>query len=111
MKLLFDENLSPKLPGLVAGVFLDSSHVRACGLRGGADDAVWDYARSNGFAVISKDSDFHQRSLLYGHPPKVVWLRVGNCTTRWLTQLIIGREQEIRAFGATAIESVLVISP
>jgi predicted nuclease of predicted toxin-antitoxin system len=41
-------------------------------------DEVWSYAREHGFAILSKDSDFHQRSLLYGHPPKVVWVRKGN---------------------------------
>lgn len=74
MKLLFDENLSPKLPLLFASSFPDSAHVRECGLLGRADDAVWKYAREYDFTVVSKDSDFQQRSLLYGSPPKLVWL-------------------------------------
>ncbi len=66
MKLLFDENLSPKLPRLLAGPFPGSKHVRDCGLLGQADEKVWEYARANRFIIISKDSDFQQRSLLYG---------------------------------------------
>jgi predicted nuclease of predicted toxin-antitoxin system len=110
MKLLFDENLSPKLPGLVATLFPNSTHVRECGLRGLPDEEVWEYARANGFTIISKDSDFQQRSLLYGHPPKIVWLRIGNCTRKQLLQLITSHEQDIHALQADPFESVLVLS-
>lgn len=110
MKLLFDENLSPKLPGLLAAIFPSSTHVRDCGLKGKADEDVWDYAHTNGFTIVSKDSDFHQRSLLYGHPPKIVWLRIGNCTREQLVSLITSHELDIRALGADPFESVLVIS-
>ena len=80
MKLLFDENLLPRLPGLLAGLFPGSLDARECGLLGLPDEDVWEYACHHGFAIISKDSDFQQRSLLYGPPPKIVWLRFGNCT-------------------------------
>ena len=73
MKLLFDENLSPKLPRLLETLFPGSAHVRECGLKGFPDEDVWEYARANGFIILSKDSDFQQRSLLYGHPPKIVF--------------------------------------
>jgi predicted nuclease of predicted toxin-antitoxin system len=110
MKLLFDENLSPKLPGLMAALFPDSKHVRECGLLGQSDEDVWEYARANSFTIVSKDSDFQQRSLLYGHPPKVVWLRIGNCTRRQLVELITVHEQDIRALEANPFETVLVLS-
>ena len=110
MKLLFDENLSPKLSGLLATLFPGSAHVRECGLRGISDEDVWNYASANNFTIVSKDSDFQQRSLLYGHPPKVVWLRIGNCTRQQLVHLIMSREQEIHALDADPFESVLVLS-
>ena len=110
MKLLFDENLSPKLPRLLASHFPGSAHVRECGLLGQPDEGVWEYARANGFAIVSKDSDFHQRSLLYGHPPKLVWLRIGNCTRLQLIQLITTHERDIHALDADPFESVLVLS-
>jgi predicted nuclease of predicted toxin-antitoxin system len=53
MKLLFDENLSPKLPSLLQNQFPGSVHVRDCGLKGGADQAIWEYARANGFTLVS----------------------------------------------------------
>ena len=110
MKLLFDENLSPKLPRLLATLFPDSAHVRECGLLGLPDDDVWEYARAHGFTIVSKDSDFQQRGLLYGHPPKIVSLRIGNCTRQQLVQLITAHEQDIRAFDSGPVETVLVLS-
>ena len=58
MKLLFDENLSPNLPRLLAGRFPGTAHVRECGLRGQPDEEVWEYARANHYTIVSKDSDF-----------------------------------------------------
>lgn len=110
MKLLFDENLSPKLPRLLASRFPDSAHIRECGLLGQSDEDIWEYARANGFTVISKDADFQQRSLIYGHPPKLVWLRIGNCTRQRLVNLITAHEQDIRALEADPLEAVLVLA-
>src|SRR4051812_14758032 len=109
MKLLFDENLSPKLPLLLAVAFPNSAHARTCGLLGKTDEAVWEYARSNGFTIVSKDSDFQQRSMLYGYPPKIVWLRIGNCTRTQLVDLIIKHQADIRRLDADPFESVLVL--
>ena len=110
MKLLLDENLSPKLPRLLATLFPGSAHVRECGLLGKTDEDVWEYARANGFTIVSKDSDFQQRSLLYGHPPKLVWLRIGNCTRQRLVQVVTAHEPDISALGLDPFESVLVLS-
>ncbi|BAC90337.1 DUF5615 family PIN-like protein [Gloeobacter violaceus] len=110
MKLLFDENLSPKLPRLLAALFPDSVHVRECGLLGLTDEDVWEYARVNGFTIVSKDSDFQQRSLLYGHPPKIVWLCVGNCTRQQLVQLLMLYEQDIHALDTDPCTALLVLS-
>ena len=91
MKLLFDQNISYKLVNRLADIYPGSKHVRQVGLGESDDLAVWDYAKGNDFVIVSKDEDFHQRSFLYGSPPKVVWLRLGNCTT----QDIIGLLSEI----------------
>jgi len=110
MKLLFDENLSPKLPHLLSVSFLGSVHVRNCGLKGFADETIWKYARDHDYTIASKDSDFYQRSVLYGHPPKLVWLRVGNCTRIDLVNLIEGSREKISRFIADPFESVLPLS-
>jgi predicted nuclease of predicted toxin-antitoxin system len=109
MKLLFGENLSPKLPRLIESQFPGSIHVRDCGLKGRPDQAVWEYARDNGFTLVSKDGDFFQRSLLSGPPPKFVWLCLGNCTRSQLLNLLLKHEKDIRALES-ATESVLLLS-
>jgi predicted nuclease of predicted toxin-antitoxin system len=81
MKLLFDENLSHKLTGRLVDLFPDSVHVREIGLKAADDLVVWEYAKKNDLMIVSKDSDMHQRSFMFGHPPKVVWVRLGNCST------------------------------
>ena len=91
MKLLFDENLSHRLSRLLADIFPGSTHVRDVGLKASDDPEVWKYALENGFVVVSKDADMHDRSLLYGFPPKVIWIRLGNCSTREV-EILIRRE-------------------
>jgi len=88
VKLLFDENLSPKLPQRLAELFPDSIHVRDVGLKSADDPIVWQYAKQNDFVIVSKDSDLHQRSFVFGHPPKLVWVRLGNCSTQEVEELL-----------------------
>ena len=109
MKLLFDENISPKLPHLIGTTYPNSQHVRELGLKGQSDEAIWNYAKANGFTLVSKDKDFYQRALLYGSPPKFIWLCLGNCTRNDLLALIQRHEQDIIAFE-TSPESVLILA-
>lgn len=95
MKLLFDENLSPKLVIALADLFPDSAHVDRVGLGGSTDNAVWDYAREHNYTLISKDSDFHEKSLLHGHPPKIIWIKRGNCTNKQIEIILRNKAQEI----------------
>ena len=88
MKLLFDQNLSPHLVTRLADLFPDSDHVYPLGLDQALDVEVWNYARDNDFILVSKDADFSEMSLLQGHPPKLIWLRLGNCTTDQIEGLL-----------------------
>ena len=110
MKLLFDENVSPRLVGGLSDVFPGSVHVRDAGLSRASDTAIWDYARDRGLTIVSKDSDFHQASFLRGSPPKVIWIRRGNCTTADIETLLRSNQTEILAFGADAVAAFLAIS-
>ena len=109
MKLLFDENLSPRLVSRLADLFPDSTHVREVGLRTADDAAVWEYARRNRFLIVSKDADMHDLSLLYGNPPKVVWLRLGNCSTAQAENLLRREFEAIQAFNEDSTVSLLAI--
>ncbi len=102
MKLLFDQNLSPRLPRLLADLFKGSVHVREVSLREASDSRIWEYAKLHEFTIVSKDSDFQQRSLLYGSPPKFVWLRVGNCSVKIIKDLLREHAPAIHLFGRDA---------
>jgi predicted nuclease of predicted toxin-antitoxin system len=99
MKLLFDQNLSYKLCGLIAETFPESSHVGVSGLSEAGDREVWDYAKANGFAIVSQDADFAEMATLLGSPPKVIWLRVGNQSTEVISTLLRHHAKLILAFG------------
>ena len=98
MKLLFDQNLSPRLVTRLADLFPDSSHVQSEGLDCADDDRVWEHARRNGFAIVTKDADFNNLSVMRGSPPKVIWLLLGNCTTNQVEAVLRARFADIEAF-------------
>jgi len=98
VRLLFDENLSPKLVAALADVFPDSAHVDRVGLGSVPDSDVWEYAKAQGFILASKDSDFYDKSALYGQPPKVIWIRRGNCSNRQIQLLLRNKAAVIMAF-------------
>jgi predicted nuclease of predicted toxin-antitoxin system len=110
MKLLFDQNLSHRLVGLLAAEFPGSQHVRNVGLAAGPDPAVWTYAAGHGLVIVSKDSDFQHRALLLGPPPKVVWVRLGNCSTAAVESLLRTRQADLLAFEADPVASFLALS-
>ena len=110
MKLLFDENLPPLLVGGLSDVFPGSVHVRDVGLARASDAAIWVYAKEQDLTIVSKDSDFHQISFLRGPPPKVIWIRQGNCTTADIARLLRSSRAGIRAFASEAETAFLVLS-
>jgi predicted nuclease of predicted toxin-antitoxin system len=110
MKLLFDENLSDKLVRLLADLFPDSVHVREVGLKAADDPVVWEYAKDNDLMIVSKDSDMHQRSFVFGHPPKVVWVRLGNCSTHDIERLLRKHFGSIKTFYDDVNTSFLSLS-
>ena len=81
MRLLFDQNLSPRLKEASRDLYPESLHVRDVGLESADDVVVWAYANGHELTIASKDSDFRQLSFTFGHPPKVIWIRCGNCST------------------------------
>jgi predicted nuclease of predicted toxin-antitoxin system len=110
MKLLFDENLSPRLARLLGDLFPQSIHVRDVGLKAADDPLVWEYARDNGLTLVSKDSDMHQRSFVFGPPPKVIWVRLGNCSTSQVEELLRLHFDAIERFHDDNYASFLSLS-
>jgi predicted nuclease of predicted toxin-antitoxin system len=98
-RLLFDENLAARLVRLLADVYPGSAHVEGLGLLGVPDRAVWARAGADGYVLVTKDEDFHRLSVFAGPPPKVVWIRLGNCSTAEVAQALRDYSEAVRAFA------------
>ena len=109
MKLLFDQNLSRHLLEAFATEFPGSTHVLYIALERATDGPVLEYAKQNGFVIVSKDADFHQRSFLYGHPPKVIWIRRGNCSTSVIESIIRAHRDDLIRFAESEHGSFLAL--
>jgi predicted nuclease of predicted toxin-antitoxin system len=109
VKLLFDENLSPRLVESLSDPYPGSKHVHSLELGGADDSAVWEYAKAHGFAIVSKDSDFAERSVLDSDPPKVVWIRLGNCSTEKIESVLRSAHETIRHFIEDDEETCLLL--
>jgi predicted nuclease of predicted toxin-antitoxin system len=110
VKLLLDENLSDRIIYRIIDLYPNSAHVKTLGLINTDDAVIWEYAKTNEFTIISKDSDFHQRSLLYGHPPKFVYLRIGNCSTSKIVQILRENFEVMTQFEHSERESLLILT-
>lgn len=109
MKLLLDENLSDRIILKIVDLYPDSVHVKTLELTNTDDSIIWNYAKDNDYVIISKDSDFHQRSILYGHPPKFIYLRIGNSPTSKIVNILRDNFAVIDEFKNSEIESILVL--
>ena len=101
--------LSDKIVPKVIDLYPNSDHVKALGLTNTDDSIIWDYAKENDYVIVSKDSDFHQRSILYSHPPKFIYLRIGNSPTSKLVSILRDNFDIIGEFGNSELESILVL--
>jgi predicted nuclease of predicted toxin-antitoxin system len=109
MKLLFDQNLSPCLVKSLADLYPDSSHVFWLGLDQVSDERVWEYARREGFVVVTKDADFSDLCLLRGFPPKVIWIRRGNCATHAVESILRRHYADISVLDSDTFIGVLTL--
>jgi predicted nuclease of predicted toxin-antitoxin system len=98
------------LPGLLEDIFPASTHVREVGLKASSDPLVWEYAKNNNLMLVSKDADLHQRSFLFGPPPKVIWVRLGNCSTADVESLLRKSASTVAVFFNDPVASFLVLS-
>jgi predicted nuclease of predicted toxin-antitoxin system len=107
MKLLFDQNLSPRLVKRLAALFPNSSHVSLHSWDIVDDIVVWEFAKLNDFTIVTKDSDFSELSTLRGFPPKILWLQIGNCTTEQVEELLRNHQEAIQRLETDASIGVL----
>ena len=98
IRLLFDQNLSYRLVSLPQDIYPQSAHVRLAGLAGQDDLVIWEYARFNGFVIVSKDSDYLAIGARLGHLLKVVRIGLGNCPTAEVAELLRFHYDELLRF-------------
>lgn len=110
MKLLFDQNLAPRLVRDLADIYPESAHVRDLGMTSASDRAIWDHAKRWGFVLASKDNDFQQMSFLFGPPPKVIWIRRGNCRVADTERILRSNSVRIHEFEGDEVAAYLMLS-
>lgn len=98
MKLLFDQNISFRIVQYFQKAFPISEQVRRLNLEDISDRTIWTFARDNDFTIVTFDADFYEFSILYGHPPKIIWLRIGNNTTFSISKTLSSKEKIIKDF-------------
>ncbi len=108
MKLLLDENLSRRVVPFIQDAFPESTQVALLGMENCPDKDIWHYAKAHDYVIVTKDSDFYEMSLLYGQPPKIIWLKIGNqtkaATIRALTEKSVEIERLLTAENKACIE-------
>ena len=107
--LLFDNNISPHIITRLRDLFPRATHVMEEHLDAASDRRVWEFAKHHGYTIVTKDEDFNDMVLHYGPPPKVIWLKVGNCRTAEIEAIIRHNLSVIRRFLRDKERSILEI--
>jgi predicted nuclease of predicted toxin-antitoxin system len=98
MKLLFDHNLSPRLVNNFTDLYPNSQHLFLLEMDRDEDITIWEYARQQNYTIVTRDSDYNDLSLVRGFPPKVIWIRRGNCSTREIENTLRAATADIQEF-------------
>ncbi|CAG0954433.1 hypothetical protein PLCT2_00383 [Planctomycetaceae bacterium] len=110
MSLLFDENLSPALPGLIADLFPGSYHLQHFNYSSMPDVEIWRLAQRQGLCIVSCDTDFYWLSFQFGPPPKVVWIQSGAANTAGIEACIRANRDALAAFLNREADGLLVLT-
>jgi len=108
-KLLFDNNISHKILSQLDGSFYGSTHVMLENLDEASDIEVWHFAKTNNYTIVTKDSDFNDLILLRGVPPKVIWLKIGNCKVSKIDMIFKKYKKSIKDFLDSENNAILEI--
>lgn len=109
MKLLFDQNGSPKLVRRLADLFPDSNHVFYLDLDRADDDAICRFAFSRGFAIVTKDVDYSEMPFIKRYLPKIIWIRKGNCSNADIEGLLRKHVDQIDSMEENETVRILIL--
>ena len=76
MKLLIDNQLPAALARFLEASGLEARHARDFDLDKASDREIWRFAKTQGYAVVSKDEDFLHLAKLDVAGPALVWVRL-----------------------------------
>lgn len=107
--LLFDQNVSPRLVERLADVFPGSTHVSLLGMGNAMDIEIWQYARDHDYIIVTKDADFSELGVMKGFPPKIIWIRRGNCSTSDIETILRDHREVIQQLGEDESTGILVL--
>ncbi|HRQ25126.1 MAG TPA: DUF5615 family PIN-like protein [Anaerolineales bacterium] len=107
--LLFDQNISPRLVERLADIYPDSTHVSLLGMGNAMDIEIWQYAHDNDYMIVTKDADFSELGVVRGFPPKIIWIRRGNCSTSDIETILRDNYEAIQLLGEDESTGILVL--
>jgi predicted nuclease of predicted toxin-antitoxin system len=100
MRFLFDQNISHRILKLLPDLYSLSTSVKKEGLINATDKEIWDFAKLKGYVIVTQDSDFNDLNSLFGFPPKIIWIRLGNLKTQAIVDILINYSEVIEKFVA-----------
>ncbi len=110
MKLLLDENLSRRLVPFLQQAYPGSSQVVLLGMESATDQAIWEKATSDGYVIVTRDADFQELSLVWGHPPQVIRLKTPNqARAATLKVLLENRDLIVESLEIQGLASVEIV--
>jgi predicted nuclease of predicted toxin-antitoxin system len=98
VKFLFDQNISFRVFKLLRDTFTEVNQISVLRLENKSDFKIWKYAKKNNFTIVSFESDFSDLANFYGHPLKIICVRTGNITTKYIANSFTENESQIKAF-------------
>lgn len=107
--LLFDQNISPRLVDRLADIYPGSAHVSTLGMGNAMDIEIWQYAHDNGYMIVTKDADFSEMGVVKGFPPKIIWIRRGNCSTHVIENILRESFSSIQMLSEDEDTGILVL--
>jgi len=107
VKLLFDQNISFRIINKIKSKYPEARQVKELGLENSTDIEIWNFAKENNYTIVTFNSDFYDLQLIYGHPPKIIWLRTGNTSTNNLVSIFNSKHKLIDGFvNSTEFEDI-----
>jgi len=107
--LLFDQNISPRVIDRLADVYPGSVHVFMLDLGDALDIEIWQYAHDHDYTIVTKDADFSEFGIVKGFPPKIIWIRRGNCSTQDIETILRENYSAISALSEDSETGILTL--